>query len=343
MRRHAALARASLGRQRASRARALRFATQFGDPGRASEELDPLLVLDPTTDWVRVLHLAVASLRAGDHARATALVRIARSDVALLGDPELPWRTEPVLVHQLAPVWDECRAPVEVRLLGRLAVVVGDREVALPAGGAWVLLKHVALRGRLSSDEAIDVLWPAADEATGRQRLRNLLNRLKVAAGPVVVRMGPLLTLGDDVVVDVDRFEASAERALRSADDRAALDLALSRYGGELLPGDHDHVVAARRERLRRRHLEVLDRAIDRARSDGDRAEASRLVDVALAAEPGDEHRAVLAARLLVEQGRLTASAEVLRRTVAALSELGLEPGNDLRAALDAARAGGNR
>jgi len=222
-------------------------------------------------------------------------------------------------------------------LLGRFAVERGGMTVTPPAGHPSLLVKLVALHGPLAADEAIEALWPDVDAMMGRRRLRNLLNRVKMASGELVVRERGSLRLIDGVEVDLVRFDAAADLALRHP-GAAAVETAVALYRGELLPEDrYDDWSAAERERLRRRHLDVLDAGAECAHDRGDLAEACRLLDISLQAEPLDERRAVLAARLLAERGRLVAANDVLRRTVRSLAGLGLAPGDELVAALAAA------
>ena len=94
------------------------------------------------------------------------------------------------------------------------------------------------------------------DAATGRRRLRNVLNRIRTACGELVVRDGEALALGDHVEVDMRLFPREAPMRWRADGGRrgAGPRRSLRRYGGELLPGDRYAAwAAAPREELRRR------------------------------------------------------------------------------------------
>jgi DNA-binding SARP family transcriptional activator len=136
-------------------------------------------------------------------------------------------------------------------------------ELATPSpGNPATLVKLLALRGVLTSEQAIDALWPDADLATGRSRLRNLLNRLRGQSGELIVRNGEALELARGVTTDVAQFESRVSAAFDAgAAERAGLArLALGAYAGDLLPGDaYEDWAAGPRERLRRRYLSLVD------------------------------------------------------------------------------------
>ena len=100
---------------------------------------------------------------------------------------------------------------------------------------------------------------------------------------------------------------------------------ALSRYRGELLPGDrYEPWAAAPRERLQRRCLELLDLLSEDAVARGDVDEAIRMLDRAQLAEPLDEDRYLRAAELLLFQGRRGSARALVRRAATVREQLGL-------------------
>src|SRR6218665_447347 len=130
-----------------------------------------------------------------------------------------------------APRW-------QLRLLGGFELRRGDAVLyKLPARAVTALLARLALQpdrvhGR---DELAELLWPGADAATGRNRLRQVLSTLRsvlddspaLRAGPIGVRLGAAV-----LACDARAFE-QAWAAGRHA-EAAAL------YRGELLPGFTD-------------------------------------------------------------------------------------------------------
>ncbi|MFN8023973.1 MAG: BTAD domain-containing putative transcriptional regulator [Acidimicrobiales bacterium] len=328
-----------------------RFEAVFGDPVRGEAVLDELDAIAPPRERpLRLLTRAACAARRGDTARAQSLLAAADDAARAMDDPRRLERREPELlaiarstsaagepadgahrdVDDAVPV-----ASLAVRMLGRFEVVSGGSIVTPPPGRAATLVKLVALRGALTTDAAIDALWDDCDVDTGRARLRNLLNRVRTASGPVIERTGDLLRLAPDVEVDVDRFEAAAARATvadGTADTTAALGAArtaLAAYGGELLPSDaYEEWAAAPRERLRRQWLSLVDLLARDAIAERLLDEALRLLDAGIAAEPYEAWRYVAAIDALRTQGRSAAAAALARRGLEALDELGL-PADD--------------
>ncbi len=198
-------------------------------------------------------------------------------------------------------------------------------------------MKLLALQSTLTTDEAIDLLWPDADLDTGRARLRNLLNRIRTTSGPLIDRRESALALVPGVSVDADRFEEDAARALAApAEARASLGRrALTRSTGELLPADrYADWATVPRERLRRRHLALLDLVAEDAIERGDLDEADRLLDSAISTDPLEEVRYIRLARALLAQGRTRRARRVADQGVAVASDLGVEPTPELQALL---------
>src|ERR671931_459983 len=152
---------------------------------------------------------------------------------------------------------------LRVRLLGGFAVQVGPRPV--PPGGwrlrkARDLVKLLALapEHRLHREQVMELLWPGRDAAAAANNLHQVLYVARRALGPGCA------ALRDDLValapagrlwVDVDAFEAAAERA-RATRDPGAYQEALGLYAGELLPEDrYEEWAATRRQELAQRHL----------------------------------------------------------------------------------------
>ena len=98
------------------------------------------------------------------------------------------------------------------------------------------LLAHLAMAGRgrfARRDELTAVFWPRRNDDRARKALRDALYFLRRALGDDV-----LLTPGDEVGLDWDRFECDAVElleALEAASEERAKEL----YAGELLPGLH--------------------------------------------------------------------------------------------------------
>jgi ATP/maltotriose-dependent transcriptional regulator MalT/DNA-binding SARP family transcriptional activator len=312
-----------------------------GDPARA-EELLAGLDLDSieTRDAWRILLLrACAALRRGDE-RAATFAADAFEQVASWTDAPIPFLRERALSERLLALAVEGGSPAAARIhvgelpiaisvLGRFDVREGGRAIDLPPGKPTALVKLVASRGSVPTEEAIEALWPEVEPESGRKRLRNVLNRLR-AVGELVVRSEQALELAGGIEVDALRFADEAGRALSLARVRPGEAVvvarrAAARYHGELLPDDpYESWASVTREWLRGRYVELLDVLVDDAERTGELDEALRLQRRRLEVDPLDEAQYLRAARLLSAQGRRLAAAEMLRRGSALLERFGL-------------------
>jgi DNA-binding SARP family transcriptional activator len=208
----------------------------------------------------------------------------------------------------------------------------GGRPVNLGPGQAAQLVKMVASGGgRVQAEQAIEALWPEVEPSVGRNRLRTVLARLKDVAPEAMRRDGDLLTLGDDVRVDLFQFyeEARHALALRHGDAAAAISVArsaISRYRGDVL-GDDPYELWAEEPRAtaRRTLLDLLDLCARAAARRGDLDESRRMVERALELAPFDDDRYLEVARIFLEHGRRGAALSVLRRARDVLAPLGID------------------
>lgn len=317
-----------------------RLEAMYGDPVHAVELFDRLdgePYATIRTKWIRVLFRALSAKRLGDHHAATRFIERALELVEQIGVPDIPQRHEPVVVSMLADVWpggaESSSAQLRIVLLGSFAAVNGVELTTPSPGNPATLVKLLALRGLQTTEQTIDALWPDVDVATGRSRLRNLLNRLRSQAGELVVRNGEALQLAPGVTTDVAQFEAGVTAAFDApVAERAGLArLALGAYAGDLLPGDaYEDWAAGPRERLRRRYLSLVDIVAVESFTRGDVDEGIRLLDIGIEREPLEERRYLVGARALVAAGRRSAAREMVHRASAALDELGLPVCADL-------------
>jgi ATP/maltotriose-dependent transcriptional regulator MalT/DNA-binding SARP family transcriptional activator len=318
-----------------------------GDPVEAGDIIEAALAggdLEPQERWPLLLMRANAARRRGDPL-AGALAAEAFDACRDLGHPQGPLVRERDVAEALLPLAVEAGSAAATALLsgaGRLAVGLlggfelrrGGRGVELPPGRPAKAVRAVAAAGgRLHAEELLEILWPEADLEAGRNRLRNLLSRLRVAAGDVLVRDQEVVMLAPGFGLDAALFESQARSALAAAaggDTTSGVGLArsaLALYRGDLLPDDrYEAWAAGPRERLKTRFVELLDLLADDAERRDEVDEAVRFLRRATEAEPYDESRYVHVAELLVSQGRTGSARVVLGRARAALDELGLDP-----------------
>ncbi len=317
-----------------------------GDPEEAERRLLALAAspwCEPVERWRVQLLRALAAWRRGDPAAAP-LALDALELAAKLGHPELPLIIERQAAtsllglviatgHPLATGLANMTFPVHVSLLGGFGVTHGGRAVDVPPGQGRQLIKLVAASGgRLTAEAAMEALWPEADPDASANRLRTVLNRLKDAAGDVVVREDRQLCLGPDVHTDVQAFADDARRALLlaaggSREAVSAARAALARYGGDLLPGDpYEQWLELPRQRLRNQALELLDLCADWAARAGDLDEAVRCLERAIELAPDEEERYLSVTRHLLTQGRRGAARRMVQRARSVIDNLGVQP-----------------
>ena len=319
------------------------FDAVWGDTEAAMATLDEMETMPsvvPVNRARRLLLRAVAEMRRGDDVAARRAIDDAFELARQMGVPDLNERLSGPLLEELAPIIGgahRIEAPaVNLRLLGRFALEHPELGNRTPQPGhPATLVKLLALTGSMSTDGAIDRLWPDADLGTGRSRLRNLLNRIKQQAGALVIRDAETLRLADEVVVDATVFERAATDALAAtAEERVGRARhALALYSGDLLPGDtYEDWASGPRERLRRRVVALADVVAADAERRHDLDEAVRWFEVALEIEPLDEQRTVHVCELLQANGQIANASGVARRCVAELADLGLRPSAALEA-----------
>ena len=177
------------------------------------------------------------------------------------------------------------------------------------------------------------MLWPDVDPDVGRRRLRNVLARIRSVCGELLARDDASLRLEPSVEVDLARFETEATAALSAPGDgqEASVRAALSRYAGELLPGDRyeDYTVTAR-ERAAMRHVALVDRLAALTAARGDIDEALALMADAIDAEPLDEQRYRSAIEVALRHGRRDRARHLVERALAMEAELADEPSPEL-------------
>lgn len=317
---------------------------RHGDPDLAIERLSVLAhtPIDPREHWRVTLLAAHAALRRGERDAAGLLAAQAFGEAASLGQPALPLIRERVVTEELhglavatgAPAALALTAeamPVSLALLGRFELTVAGAVVPVGRGQAERLLKLIALSGgRLHAEAAVEALWPEVAADAGHHRLRTVLNRLRAAVGPVVVREGELLVLADGVRVDLAELldEARRAEALAASDPALASAVArgaIARYRGELLADDHDAVWAeGPRARVHAVVLDLLDLCARESARRGDLDALRRDVQRTIELAPYDDERYLAAATALYEQGRQAEALSVVHRARSAFEEIGL-------------------
>jgi DNA-binding SARP family transcriptional activator len=237
-------------------------------------------------------------------------------------------------------------------LFGPLGVYQGQRVVIdehFTRRKARALLALLWLqRGRwLPSEEIIETLWPEAEPALGRGRLRQTVLVLRSAIEPpqepgagwryIMEREGAYcFNPTADASSDVDEFERAidqARAARRVADPDAALasyERAIDLHRSELLPEFRsEEWVAAESARLEEFYRQALEEAGDLYGARGDHARAVELLRQVIREDPLRERPYLSLMRFLWFQGQHVEALRVyqqLRDVLATALQVAPEP-----------------
>ena len=155
---------------------------------------------------------------------------------------------------------------IDIRLFGYPEIHLDGRMVELPLRKATALLAYLAeTRAPVARDVLAALLWPEAEEAAARARLRRTLHRIRETLGLEIViadRTTLRLNAAADLHLDTQRFE----HACGAGDFEKASKL----YGADFLAGfsiegcpDFEEWAFFQRESLRSRLFHALERLID--------------------------------------------------------------------------------
>jgi len=235
------------------------------------------------------------------------------------------------------------RGTGEFRILGPLEVAAagGSLEVSGPKERA-VLAVLAARPGEVSSaDRITDALWGDSPPRSSAKVVQNLVLRLRRVVGADVIETRPggyRLRVGPDDV-DACRFDRLVREGRQRvaqgevAAGEAALSAAVDLWRGTPLPELADWpAVRGEVARLEELHRGVVEDLADLAVSAGQHREWVARLETMVAEEPLRERRWALLMVALYRGGRQADALRAYQRARAALGELGLEPGPELRA-----------
>jgi DNA-binding SARP family transcriptional activator len=231
-----------------------------------------------------------------------------------------------------------------VLVLGPLEAWEGERRVALGGRRSRMLVAVLVLRPNESvrRDALIEAIWGEASPGSASHALDNLVSRVRGELGADVLqsRPGGYALVVDPQCVDAFRFEALVARgraALASGEQERAAALlheALELWRGEPLadlvdePGVADEI-----RRLRAARAVAVEDRVDADLALGRHRQLVPELGRLVADEPLRERRRAQLMLALYRSGQQADALRVYRETQAYLaSELGLEPGRELRA-----------
>jgi predicted ATPase/class 3 adenylate cyclase/DNA-binding winged helix-turn-helix (wHTH) protein len=234
---------------------------------------------------------------------------------------------------------------VEFRILGPLEIEAGGELLALGSAQQRAVLALLLVQARepVSVDRLIDELWGERPPATAQHAVQvyvsGIRKILRTEGGGVAVRSsrsGYVLDL-DPEQVDARRFErlvGEAQRVLADDPPRAgelcgeALELWRAAPLAEFSQFEFARMEADRLEELRAVAVEGLVQA---RLACGEHSEVIGVITGLVAADPLREHPRRLLMLALYRGGRHAEALAAYRDACAALDEIGLQPGPELR------------
>ncbi|MGF6970755.1 DNA-binding SARP family transcriptional activator/pimeloyl-ACP methyl ester carboxylesterase [Paraburkholderia sp. WC7.3g] len=227
-----------------------------------------------------------------------------------------------------------------VRTLGFPEIRRDDRPCQLALRKGLALLAYLAeAEGSVGRDVLATMLWPEGCEEVVRARLRRLLHRLQLTLGDDVLTTDRLtVRWSEAIAVEVD------SQLFEQACDRSEFERACRHYPGDFLegfsPGDcpqFDEWAFFRREALRGRAIQALERVVHDKNAAGDyavaAAHAGRLVEFDPLSEVYGRH---LIRNLLLAGDRTTAERHLEALTQRLRNELDVAPEIETRALMNA-------
>ncbi len=230
---------------------------------------------------------------------------------------------------------------LHIRLLGDFNLLYSDQQVtSLNTTRLRSLLAYLVLHRDVPQQRQhlAFLFWPDATEAQARNNLRQLLHQLRQALPAVeqflsadthMVHWHPITPFH----LDVAEFEQAltlADAVARRNDQHAlqdALEQADSLYRGELLPGCYDEWILPERDRLRQRHLQVLEQLLRLFEVQGDNVTAIRYAQRLIGLDPLSEDLSRRLMRLFALNNDRASALHVYHTCVTTLQrELGVDP-----------------
>lgn len=241
-------------------------------------------------------------------------------------------------------------------MLGGLRAISAERVIErFPTQKTAALLAQLAFypAQRHAREQLIDVLWPEADLAAGRDRLSQSLVWLRRQLEPDETHRGTIL-MADRVSVGLnsaaittdtaDFADALAAAKNPSNTDRAtfaALESAVECYAGELLPGYYSDWILHERQRLLNSYLLALHQLATILEASGDYTKSLDYAQRALRVDPLLEEAHCDIIRILAATGRTAAALKQFQELELLLQrELNSEPSRESRDLIDRVRHG---
>jgi DNA-binding SARP family transcriptional activator/pimeloyl-ACP methyl ester carboxylesterase len=229
-----------------------------------------------------------------------------------------------------------------VRTLGFPEIRCDDRLCPRALRKGLALLVYLAeANGPVGRDAVATMLWPESPADVVRARLRRLLHRLQQALGDIITSDRSTVRLSPAIDLEID------SRLFEQACDRGEFERACGLYQADFLdgfsPGDcpqFDEWAFFRKEALRGRAIQALERVVQEKQAAGDYASAAAHAGRLVALDPLSEIWARHLIRNLVLGGdRAAAERQLQALTQRLRDDLGVAPEAETSALLEAGAA----
>ena len=209
-------------------------------------------------------------------------------------------------------------------------------QVALRKGLA-LLIYLAEAKGSVGRDVVATMLWPESSEEVARARLRRLLHRLQLTLGDILTSDRSTVRWSSAIELQVD------SRLFEQACDRGEFERACRLYQRDFLegfsPGDcpqFDEWAFFRKEALRGRAIQALERVVHEKNTAGDYAAAAAHAGRLVALDPLSEvYGRHLIRNLVLAGDRATAERHLKALTQRLRDELDVAPEADTLALLE--------
>jgi DNA-binding SARP family transcriptional activator/pimeloyl-ACP methyl ester carboxylesterase len=234
-------------------------------------------------------------------------------------------------------------AVLSVRTFGFPEIRRDDQPCQLTLRKGLALLVYLAeAKGPVGRDVIATLLWPESAEEVVRARLRRLLHRLQLTLGEVLTSDRSTVRWSSAVELQVD------SRSFEQACDLGKFERACSLYQGDFLesfsPGDcpqFDEWAFFRREALRGRAIQALERVVQEKNAAGDYAAAAVHAGRLAALDPLSEvYGRHLIRNLLLAGDRAAAERHLKALTARLRTELDVAPEAETSALLEPGAVG---
>lgn len=237
---------------------------------------------------------------------------------------------------------------LHIQLLGNFHLVYDETLIStFVQSRLQALLSYLLLRRNSPQPrrQISYLFWPDSTEHQALTNLRQILHRMRrsLPAADEFVQINRKTIqwrLDSTYTLDVANFEHDLAQAGTMAEEgntvseRAALENAVTHYGGDLLPVCYDEWILPERERLHQTYLRALDRLIQLAEEQRDYASAIGYAERLLRKDPLHEITCRRLMRLHALSGDRASALRVYHTCATILErELGSEPNADTQEA----------